>query len=126
MILLLQLSGPDGPVTATWIHGRSPHLLSAKRDLTRTAVSARRTDVVTRPDKYQSWHGFKVRRQQLASQWPGEPAVTTKKSSKILQGGQRITIPSKLGHMHRIAWCAVIELLKTIHTQSRTENYWPN
>ena len=53
MILLLQLSGPDGPVTATWIHGRSPHLLSAKRDLTRTVVSARRTDVWT-------WHFCRV------------------------------------------------------------------
>ena len=86
MILLLQLSGPDGPVTATWIHGRSPHLLSAKRDLTRTAVSACRTDVVTRPDRYSSWHGFKVRRQQLASQWPGEPAVMTKKIQQNLSG----------------------------------------
>ena len=84
--MLLQWSGPDGPVTATWIHGRSPYLLSAKWDLTRTVVSARRTDVVTRSDilhgefKYPSWHGVKARRQQLASQWPGEPAVMTKKN----------------------------------------------
>ena len=55
MILLLQLSGPDGPVTAIWIHGRSPHLHSVKRELTRTAVSARRTDVVTRPVIFAGW-----------------------------------------------------------------------
>ena len=39
--------------------------------------------------KYPSWHGFKARRQQLASQWPGEPAVMTKnpaKSYRVVRG----------------------------------------
>ena len=71
--------------------------------------------------KCPSWHGVKARHQQLASQWSGEPAVITKISSKILQGGQRIIILSKLRHLHSIAWCVAIKLLKTIHTQSSTD-----
>ena len=39
--------------------------------------------------KYPSWHGLKARRQQLASQWPGEPAVMTEnpaKSYRVVRG----------------------------------------
>ena len=50
--------------------------------------------------KYPSWHGVKARHQQLASQWPGELAMVTRKSSKIFPVGQRITIPSKLRHLY--------------------------
>ena len=115
------------PVTTTWTHGRSPHLHCAKWDLSRSAVvSVRiRTDVATCEFKYPSWHGFKARRQQLASQRPGEPTVVTWKCSKIFKGGQRITIPSKLRHMHYIARCVVIKVLKTTHTHSGTEDYLP-
>ena len=52
--------------------------------------------------KYPTWHGVEARRQQLASQWPGELAVVTRESSKFFQGGQRVTIPNKLRHLYAL------------------------
>ena len=93
---------------------RSPHPLGAKWDLNRTSAVDLLAPEPMLPHvltflqgafKYPLWHGFKARRQQLASQWPGDPAVETRKSSKTFQCGQRITFPSILMHMHSIARC---------------------
>ena len=44
--------------------------------------------------KYPSWHGFKARHQQLASQWSGEPAVMTKNSAKSFRVVKGSLIPA--------------------------------
>ena len=47
--------------------------------------------------KYPSWHGSKARRQQLASQWLGEPAVITKKTAKFYRVVRGLLFPANQG-----------------------------